>query len=291
MGAIKIVIAVLIVAVILVASGAMFTVDERERAIMFKFGEIVRDDFIPGFYFKIPIVNNIRKFDNRILTLDAAPERYLTSEKKNVIVDSFVKWRIDDVTRYFTGTGGDPNNANQRLAQIIKNGLRDEFGKRTIQEIISGERSQIVGIIKVLANTQVKELGLTVVDIRLKRIDLPPEVSTSVYLRMEAERERVAKELRSRGAEAAERIEAEADRKRTILLAEAFRDAERMRGEGDGKAANIYAKAYKKNAEFYELYRSLNAYKTTFSDKSDILIIKPDTKFFKYFTDPKKTTK
>jgi len=286
MGPAKILGLIVVVAVLLVGSNSIFTVDERERVIMFKFGEIVKDDFTPGIHFKLPVVNNIKKYDKRILTLDSEPEFYLTLAKKNVIVDSFVKWRIKDVSRFFTANAGDEVVALNKLSQIIKKGLRDEFGKRTIQESISGERDQIMEILRVGANIQVSELGMEIVDVRIKRIDFPDKISQSVYERMEAERKRIANETRSKGAEAAERIQADADRQKTILLAEAYRDSEQLRGEGDSKAADIYAKAYKKNPEFYSLYRSLNAYKASFSNKSDILVVKPDTDFFKYFTDP-----
>ena len=266
---------------------AMFTVNERERAVMFQFGEIVRDDFEPGLYFKIPFIQNVRKFDARVLTLDSEPEEYLTSEKKNVLVDSFVKWRIENVARYFTATGGDVGNANQRLSELIKNGLRDEFGKRTIQEVISGERAQIMDLLTVQANKLVIELGIQVVDVRILRIEYAASISNSVYQRMEAERQRVAKDLRSRGAEAAEKIRADADRQRTVILAEAYRDAERTRGEGDATSSEIYAKAFSKNSEFYSFYRSLTAYKKTFADRSDIIVLKPDSEFFKYFNSAK----
>jgi membrane protease subunit HflC len=261
----------------------MFTVHEREKAILFRLGEIVKTDFTPGLYFKMPFVNNIRTFDARIQTLDAEPERYLTSEKKNVIVDAFVKWRIGDVERYFTSTGGDPNTANSRLAQIIKDGLRGEFGKRTIQEVVSGERKEIMDILTAQANEQAKTFGIDLVDVRIKRIDLAKEISDSVYRRMEAERLRVAKDLRARGAESAEVIRADADRRRTVILAEAYRESQTIRGEGDGAAAKIYADAYNQDKEFYGLYRSLDAYKKSFADKGDILILEPDTEFFKYF--------
>jgi membrane protease subunit HflC len=224
----------------------------------------------------------VRTFDARIQTLDAPPERYLTSEKKNVVVDSFVKWKIANVSRFYTATGGDAARANIRLSQIIKDGLRDEFGKRTIQEVISGERSQVMDILTVKANKGAEELGVEVVQVRIKRIDLPSEVSVSVYQRMVAERERVAKDLRSRGAEAAERIRAEADRERTVILAEAFRDAEQIRGEGDARASETYAKAYSKDPEFYALYRSLDAYTKSFASKDDILVIEPKSDFFRY---------
>ena len=267
--------------------GSIFTVSERERAVMFQFGEIVRDDFKPGLYFKIPLIQNVRKFDARVLTLDSEPEEYLTSEKKNVLVDSYVKWRIENVARFFTATGGEVANANLRLAELIKNGLRDEFGKRTIQEVISGERAQIMDLLTVQANKLVKELGIQVVDVRIIRIEYAASISNSVYQRMEAERQRVAKDLRSRGAEAAEKIRADADRQRTVILAEAYRDAERTRGEGDATSSEIYAKAFSKNSEFYSFYRSLTAYKKTFADRSDIIVLKPDSEFFKYFNSAK----
>lgn len=279
----------LILAAVVVWLGSMsfFVVDETELAIKFRLGEIVKTDYEPGIYFKLPFVNNVRKFDSRILTLDAQPERYLTFEKKNVIVDAFIKWRISDVANYYTTMAGSERNAGLRLSQVIKNGLRDEFGKRTIQEAISGERSQIMNVITAQIEDQASEFGIAVVDVRIKRIELPPEVSESVYQRMEAERSRVAKDLRSRGAEAAERIRADADRQRTVILAEAYRDAEGLRGEGDGLSAEIYASAFNKDAEFYELYRSLNAYKNVFSNEGDVLVLDPTSEFFKYFKDAK----
>ncbi|MEW5756843.1 MAG: protease modulator HflC [Pseudomonadota bacterium] len=267
----------------LILSSTLYTVEQQQTAILFQLGEIKRDDLQPGLHWKLPVINNVRKFDGRIQTMDAPPERFLTSEKKNVIVDAFVKWRISDVSRFYTSTGGgDVKNANLRLSQIIKDGLRDEFGKRTIQEVISGERNQIMDVLTVKANKQAEELGVQVVQVRIRRIDLPPEVSTSVFQRMEAERQRVAKDLRSKGMEAAERIRAEADRDRTVILAEAFRDAEQLRGEGDAKASEIYAKAYDRDREFYALYRSLEAYRATFQSKDDILVLDPKSEFFKY---------
>ena len=283
MGQLKIISVVMLLLVVIVGSNAFFTVDEREKVIMFKLGEIVRTDFTPGLWLKIPFINNVKKFDGRIQTLDAEPERYLTSEKKNVIVDSFVKWRISDVARYYTATGGDADRANLRLSQIIKDGMRGEFGKRTIKEVISGERVEIMDILTKEADKEAKAFGIDIVDVRIKRIDLAPDISESVYRRMEAERQRVAKDFRARGAEAAEKIRAEADKRRTILLAEAFRDAETTRGEGDATAVKIYADAYGKDIKFYSLYRSLNAYKDTFSSKDDILVLEPNTEFFKYF--------
>jgi modulator of FtsH protease HflC len=269
-------------ALLLVGYLSAFTVDEREVALLRRLGKIVPAEFAPGLHFKIPIITQVDKFDKRILTLDAESERYLTREKKNVIVDAFVMWRIANVGKYFQTTGGDESRAALRLSQIINFGLRGEFGKRTIQEVVSGERRQIVDILTVDANKQAQELGIDIVDVRITRIDLPREVSQSVYRRMEAERARTAKELRSRGAEAAERIRADADRQRTVILAEAFRDAERIRGEGDGQAAEIYSKSFGKDPEFYAFYRSLNAYKATF-DKDSVLVIEPDSEFLKYF--------
>ncbi|MGE0080239.1 MAG: protease modulator HflC [Thiohalomonadaceae bacterium] len=264
---------------------SLFTVNERELAIKFRLGEFERADYDPGIHFKIPLINKVRKFDARVMTLDMDPARFLTLEKKNVIVDAFVKWRITDVTAFYRTTGGDEMRANQRLSQVVVEGLRNEFGKRTIQEAISGERAQIMSIISDQFDEQARSFGIEVVDVRIKRIELPPEVSSSVYQRMEAERARVAKDLRSRGAEAAERIRADADRQRTIILAEAYRDAERTRGEGDARAAEIYAKAFGRNEEFYKLYRSLNAYKNVFSNQQDVLVLDPGSEFFKYFKD------
>jgi membrane protease subunit HflC len=285
----KVIGVVLLAAVLILGLFSIFTVSEREKAILLRLGKIESADFKPGLHFKIPFINNVRKFDGRILTMDAEPETFLTAEKKNVVVDSFVKWRISDVAKYFTSMGGDERLATVRLSQIIKNGLRDEFGKRTIQEVVSGERSEIMNILVGSADKQVKEFGMQVVDVRIKRIDLQGDVSDAVYQRMEAERTRVAKDLRSQGAEEAERIRADADRKRTITLAEAYRDSEQLRGEGDAKAADIYAKAYKKDADFYSFYRSLMAYRDAFKNKSDVLVVEPDTEFFRYFSDQKGT--
>lgn len=275
---------VLALAVIGVLSSA-FTVKEWERAILFQFGEVVKTDYQPGLHFKIPIINNVRKFDGRIMTLDTEPERYLTAEKKNLIVDAFVKWRIEDIKQYYTAMGGDAGRANVRLSQIIKDGLRAEFGKRTIQEVVSGERKEVMQVLALNIAAQAKSFGISVVDVRIKRVDLPEDISTSVYRRMEAERARVAKDLRSRGAEAAERIRADADRQRTVILAEAYREAEQLRGEGDAKAADLYAAAFKRDPEFFSFYRSINAYLESFKNKNDVLLLSPDSDFFKYFKD------
>jgi membrane protease subunit HflC len=274
---------ILLLAVLIVGSFSMFTVSETQKAILFRLGEIVRTDFTPGLHFKVPFVNNIRTFEARLMTLDIETERYLTSEKKNLLVDAFVKWRINDVARFYRSVAGDESQGALRLSQIIKDSLRSEFGKRTIQEVISGERSQIMDTVTAYANKQAHEFGIEVVDVRLKRIDLPPDVSESVYRRMEAERSRVAKEFRSQGAESAERIRADADRRRTEILAEAYSEAEKARGAGDAQAADIYAKAYNKNKEFYAFYRSLESYRKTFNDKSDMVVVDPSSEFFKYF--------
>ncbi|CAK0774215.1 Protein HflC [Gammaproteobacteria bacterium] len=276
----------LVAVAILVGGGlffSLFTVQQWQRALVMQFGEVQRIISTPGLYFKLPLINHVYYFDGRILSLDAEPERYLTSEKKNVLVDSFVKWRIRDVQRYYTSVGGDETATNVRLLQVIKDGLRGEFGKRTIQNVVSGERTQIMALLSTEANKVAQGFGIDVIDVRIKRIDLPREVSTSVYRRMEAERERVAKDLRSLGAEAAERIRADADRQREVTLAEAFRDAEQIRGEGDAVATNIYASAYGRNPEFFSFYRSLAAYRTAFRDNKDILILSQDAPFFRFF--------
>ncbi len=266
---------------------SVFTVDEREKAILLRLGKIESTDFDPGLHFKIPFINNVRKFDGRVLTMDAEPETFLTVEKKNVVVDSFVKWRIDNVSTYFTAMGGDQRMANVRLSQIIKDALREEFARRTIQDVISGERAEIMSIATVTADKKSKEFGVEVIDVRIMRIDLKGEVSDAVYRRMEAERTRVAKDFRSKGAEQAERIRADADKQRTVIIAEAYREAELLRGQGDAAASEIYAKAYNKDREFYAFYRSLMAYRSAFNGKEDIMVIKPDADFFRYFNSQK----
>lgn len=271
-------------AVVLLLSLSLFTVDETQTALRFQLGEMVEADYQPGLHWKWPLINNIRKFDRRLQTLDTEPERFLTAEKKNVIVDSFAMWRIQDVRRFYTAVGGDPVQANVRLDQIVKDGLRSEFSKRTIQEVVSGDRDQIMETLSRLLKEQAKQLGIAAVDVRIKRIDLPPDVSNSVFSRMKAERLRVAKDFRSRGAEAAERIRADADRQSTVILAEAYRDAERQRGEGDAQATDIYARAYGKDQDFYSFSRSLTAYRQSFGDKSDVLLLQPEgSQFFQYF--------
>ena len=272
---------------LVLASMSVFYVNEDERALLFRLGEIVKSDLKPGIHFKTPIINNVSTFDARVLTLDAKSERFLTSEKKNVIVDSFVKWRIGDVGLFYTTVGGDEFQANLRLDQIMKDAMRSEFGVRTIKQLISEDRSALRDtLLEKLAPTAEK-FGIKLIDIRIKRIDLPPEVSSSVYQRMRAERERVAREFRSQGAESAELISAEADKQKHVLVANAKREAENIRGRGDAQSAEIYAKSFGKNPEFYAFYRSLQAYQTSFEKTQDTLVLKPNSEFFKYFSSEK----
>ncbi|MBS1211795.1 MAG: hflC [Proteobacteria bacterium] len=274
---------IVLVVLAIFASMSLFTVGETQKAIKFRLGEIVETDYSPGLYFKIPFINNVKKFDARILTLESKPERFLTSEKKNVIVDSYAKWRIKDVAKYYTSVAGDVVQANIRLDQIVKDAMRGEFSKRTIRELVSSERGRIHDILIKAANPAADEMGIDIVDIRVMRVDLPSEVSSSVYRRMEAERARVAREFRSRGAEMAERIRADADRQREVILGDAYRDAELKRGEGDAAAAEIYAQAYGMNKEFFSFYRSLTGYKSIFRGEGNSIVLEPDSEFFRYF--------
>ncbi len=274
---------IIIAAVFFILSSAIYTVDETQVAIKLRLGEIVSVEKEPGLKFKTPFVNNVVKFDARIQTLDAPAERFLTGEKKNVIVDSYVKWRIVDAEQFYKSTGGNLARTNNRLAQIIKTGLKSEFSKRTIADVVSGERSEIMSNIVTLAMKDIGEFGIEIVDVRIKRIDLSQEVSNSVYRRMQAERQRVAKEFRSMGAEEAEIIRAAADKERTIILANAYRDSEIIRGEGDAMSANNYAKAYSQNSDFYSFHRSLESYKKSFANQNDVLVLSPNTEFFRHF--------
>ncbi len=262
-----------------------FVVYQWEVALKLRLGEIVATDYEPGLHFLVPIFNNVLTFDARIQTMDSRPERFLTAEKKDVIVDYFAKWRIANVAQYYRSTGGSIDKTARLLQERINTSLRNEFGKRTVQEVISGERTEIMETLTKDSDAQAAELGVEILDVRVKQIDLPPEVSESVYQRMRAERERVARDLRAKGAEAAERIRANADRERVVIIADAYRGAEKLRGEGDGKAAEIYANAYKQDSEFYAFYRSLNAYKNSFQGNSDMLVIQPDSDFFRYLKD------
>ena len=275
---------ILVAAGILVGMSALFVVDERQVAIKFRLGEIVDSNYEPGLHLKAPWpIMNVRKFDKRILTLDTRPERFLTGEKKNVSVDFFVKWRIRDPASYYTSFMGDERQAGLRLLQIVNNGLQLEFDERTIKQVVSDDRSAMMTNLTANANNEVEQFGIEIVDVRIKQIELPSEVSTSVFQRMRAERERIASELRAQGQEAAKGIQAVADRDRTVILAEARRDAEILRGEGDALATEIYAEAYGENQEFYEFYRSMSAYRAALANQGDVLVLEPDSEFFKYF--------
>lgn len=279
----KLLIAIAVLVLAIISSASLFTVSEIENAILFKWGKIESADYEPGLHFKIPFVNNVRKFDNRIQTFDAKPEDYLTEEKKIVVVDSFIQWRIDDVKSFYVSMRGDMDIAQERIGTIVKEGLRNEFGRRVMHEVISGERHMIMDDINKSASKSVEAFGIQIVDVRIKRIEFPPKVSDKIFRRMETERTRIAKELRAQGNESAAKIRAEADRQVTILKADAFKEAEQTRGKGDAKAAEIYANAYGQNKEFYTFYRSLTAYKNTFGSASDIMVIEPDSDFFDYF--------
>ncbi len=275
---------IFILVAVFLGSLSVFRVEQWEQAIVFRFKEVHRTNSEPGLHFMVPLMDTAQKFSTQLLNVDQEPQRFLTVEKKDVIVDYYAKWKITDVGKFYTATkGGDFSYANTLLGQRINTSLRDEFGRRTVQEVVAGERGEVFDIVKSETLHLPEELGITVIDVQTKRIDLPEEVSQSVYSRMRAERMRVAKDFRARGEEAAERIEAKADRDREVILAEAYRDAEIIRGEGDAQATEIYAAAFGKNEEFYAMYRSLNAYKNIFGKGNDVLLIKPDSEFFKYF--------
>jgi membrane protease subunit HflC len=281
------ILAVALIVPAVLAALSLFVVDQRQNAIVFRLGEIVNIKTEPGLYMKIPIVDNVRFFDTRILTMDTAePERFITSEKKNVLVDLFVKWRIVDVRQYYISVGGDEARAVTRLSQTINSSLRDEFGNRTVHDVVSGERDTIMSLMRDKANEDAGKIGVQVLDVRLKRVDLPQEVSESVYRRMEAERKRVANELRSTGSAESEKIRADADRQREVIIAEAYSEAQRIKGEGDARASAIYARAYEQNPEFYSFYRSLEAYRAAMRGRNDILVLDPSSEFFKYLKNP-----
>lgn len=274
-----------VIALLLIVVGfnTLYIIKETDRAVLLKFGEIVNPDVKPGLHIRWPVINTLRKFDGRVQTLDAQPQSYLTVEKKRLIVDSFIKWRITDPQKYYTATSGDEYKAAELLLPNVDAGLRNQFGERTLTEVVSGERDELMlELVGSLSLQTQEELGIELIDIRVKKIDLPQEVSASVYERMRTEREREARELRSRGKELAEGIQADADRQKAVIEANAYRDAQEVRGEGDAKAANIYAEAYTKDPEFYAFYRSLNAYKEAFNQQGDIMVLKPDSDFFRY---------
>lgn len=272
----------------IVLSNSVFVISETERGVLLKFGEVVDSDLKPGIDFKVPFVDSVRKFDGRILTVDSTPERFFTQEQKQLIVDSYAKFRVVDTAKYYTATSGEEFRAAALLSQRINDDLRNQVAGRSVQEVVSGERDQLMEAVKSRLNESVlTELGVEVIDVRVKKIDLPNEVSQSVYRRMNAEREKEARELRSEGKEIAEGMRAEADRKVTVIEAEAVRDAEIIRGDGDATATRIYADSFNRDPEFYAFTRSLNAYQQTFANGSDIMLLQPDSQFFQYLRDPK----
>ncbi len=275
----------------LILSSAVFTVNERQTAIKLFLGEITRADYTPGLHFKVPLLERVIKFDKRILTMDVPPEPVLTNEEKNVIVDTFVKWRIEDPNLFYTSVSGSEQFANARLAQFARESLRNAFGKLTIREVVSSARSTLRDAIREPVDAQAEELGIEVVDMRVKKVELPDDVRDSVYQRMQVDREKVAREIRSQGEESAKRIRAAADRIREETLATAYAEAEQTRGTGDAESARVYAEAYTQDPEFYDLYRSLSAYRNAFSGNGDVLLLQPDSEFFKYFTGPRNGTR
>lgn len=276
-----------LVIILFILPNSIYVISETERGVLLKFGEVVRGDLEPGLHFKVPFVDNVRRFDGRILTVDSNPERFFTQEKKALIVDSYAKFRVTDTSKFYTATSGEEIRAASLLAQRINDDLRNQVAARTVQEVVSGERDQFMEAVKARLNQSVlDELGVEVIDVRVKKIDLPPEVSESVYRRMNAEREKEARELRSEGKEIAEGMRAEADRKVTVIEAEAIRDAEIIRGQGDAEATRVYADSFNQDSEFYAFVRSLNAYQETFSSGGDIMLLQPDSQFFQYLRDP-----
>lgn len=274
-----------IVAVIVI-SLSTYTVDERERVILFRLGEVVKHDLQPGLHLKFPLINNVRYFDARIMTLNIPPDRFLTSEAKNVIVDFYAKWHIEDTAQFFRATRGDERNAEERLAQILRDGMRNQFARFELAEVVSGERTTIMGAVRSNALETARELGVALVDVRIRRIDLPDEVSESVYERMRAERQRVAQDFRARGQEEAERIRSRADRDRTVILANAFRDSEEIRGAGDARATEILGAAFGADEDFFRFHRSLMAYRNAMAGEGSTFVIDPSSEFFRFFNDP-----
>jgi len=273
---------IIVVLAAIVVRMSVFTVDEREHAVKFQFGEIVRADYAPGLHFKMPFVQNVMLYPNRIMNYEHSEEKFLTGEKKNLIVDYFVTWRITDPGQYYRSVSGDEGLAVERLSAIIKEGIKAAISQRTVQEVVSAERSELMAEMLLKAQERTPELGIEVVDVRVKRIDLSEEVSDSVFNRMRQERQRVASQLRAEGDEEFERIRADADRQRTVILSEAYRDAERIRGAGDARAADIYAQAYSRDSDFYAFYRSMLAYRASIGSEQDVLVLKPDSEFFKF---------
>ena len=286
------IVAVVGLIVLLILNMSLFVVDQRQTAIVLQLGELVRVETEPGLHAKVPLVQNVRFFDKRILTMDGAePELLNTLEKKNVMVDSFVKWRIDKVDQYFLTVKGDERAAELRLMQTVNAIMREEFGKRSVADVVSGERDKLMEVLRVKADADARKIGVQVMDVRIKRVDYPTSISDSVYGRMDAERKRVANELRATGNAESEKIRADADRQREVILANAYRDAQKIKGDGDAKAAALYAAAYGRNAEFYAFYRSMEAYKQSFKNKSDVMVVDPSSSFFKYLKSSTKSVK
>ncbi len=279
-------IAGILLVIALLASSALYTVDQRQNAMVFQLGEVKEVVQRSGLHFKWPLIQNVRFFDMRILTFDdAEPLRFLTSGNRPVLVDSFVKWRINDVRQYYLSVAGDEQRAATRIKQTVSGSLRDEFGVRTVHDVVSGQREDIMSKVRQRAGDDLKRIGVEIIDVRLKRVDLPQEVSESVFGRMQAERKRIANDSRATGAAESERIRADADRQREIILAEAYRDAQRVKGDGDAKSAAIYANAFSANPEFYAFYRSMEAYRASFRGKNDLLLLEPSSDFFRYLRD------
>jgi len=282
-----IVVFVVALVALVVLSMSVYTVDQRKAAIKFQLGEVIDVQTKPGLYFMVPFVQNVRLYDTRIQTMEPRdPERFLTSENRNVLVDSFVKWKVIDVRQYYVSVRGDPLQAEARIAQTVNDALRAEFAKRTVHDVVSGERDKIMSVVAKRVDEDVHRIGVGVVDVRLKRVDFVPEISSDVYRRMESERKRVANELRATGQAEGEKIKADADRQRQIIVADAYRDAQRIKGEGDAQASRIYAEAFGKNPEFYSFYRSMDAYRQSLRSKSDVMVLDPSSDFFKYLKSP-----
>ena len=280
---------VLIAAVVVALAVAMsvYTIDQRKAAIKFQLGEVIQVQTEPGLYFLVPVLQNVRLFDTRIQTLESRdPERFLTSENRNVLVDSFVKWRVVDVRQYYVSVRGDPIAAESRISQTVNDALRAEFAKRTVHDVVSGERDKIMSTVAEKVDQDIRRIGVAVVDVRLKRVDFVPEISSDVFRRMESERKRVANELRATGQAEGEKIKADADRQRQVIVAEAYRDAQKTKGEGDAQAARIYAEAFQRNPEFFSFYRSMEAYRQSLRSKSDVMVLDPSSDFFKYLRNP-----
>ena len=280
---------VLIAAVVVALAVAMsvYTIDQRKAAIKFQLGEVIQVQTEPGLYFLVPVLQNVRLFDTRIQTLESRdPERFLTSENRNVLVDSFVKWRVVDVRQYYVSVRGDPIAAESRISQTVNDALRAEFAKRTVHDVVSGERDKIMSTVAEKVDQDIRRIGVAVVDVRLKRVDFVPEISSDVFRRMESERKRVANELRATGQAEGEKIKADADRQRQVIVAEAYRDAQKTKGECDAQAARIYAEAFQRNPEFFSFYRSMEAYRQSLRSKSDVMVLDPSSDFFKYLRNP-----